>query len=207
MLKGKPNGRCSSINPTFHLRGILRGRKKSSGRNPMRAVLITIEFIITISICSFICVIGMVNMLLISGVLKLFCDIQSGCCFASFFIFPLLIVLSLWRRILSITKYYFLLIGILCILSGIIAFSVACLEYSTYTYNFYHKTWHILLIPVWGVGCVIRYWCCIKYGSAFYFESLLISHKKSTQDFHILLTILLLYATMHILFLLIFIIL
>lgn len=101
-------------------------------------------------------------------------------------------ILSLWKRILNIAKYVFLFIGSLCVLSGIITFSLACLA------DMGHHTMLFLFATVWGLGFIVRYWCIRKYKSAFYSSCLFKSYKKDSHDFHTLLKFILLYEAAYI---------
>lgn len=174
--------------------------KKLSRTIPWLPVFMTIEFVGFTLNCLFLCGGGILNAILIRGndIFKVFCVFQGWCCLATLFIYPLFMILSLWKRFLCIIKYGFLLIGGLCIISSIIALLFICLGNWGCIKPNYFSVWLAPLIGVWGIDCIIRYWCCRKYGRAFYSASLLKIYKNNTQDFRKLFVTLLFYITAYI---------
>lgn len=99
--------------------------------------------------------------------------------FGLFFLYPLIVILSFFKKLLKSLKYIYLSFGLLCILSGIITILF-------YLFNFeldsikYYSQFHtpkvlsindfvfLLILPIWGIGRLIRFLCINKYNTAFY---------------------------------------
>lgn len=177
-----------------------QNHRQLSRRYPWLPILMTIEFVISTLNCFLLCAGGILNAISVrgGGIFKHICEFQGWCCLIAFFALPLCIILSLWKSFLSITKYGFLLIGSLCIISGITPLFLVCLGNLGIIKPHCFGIWFVPLIAVYGVDCLIRCLCCKKYESAFYSTSLHISYKKDIQGFHSLLTTLLLFITVYV---------
>lgn len=179
-----------------------RRHKTTSNTNAWLVILMIIEFIVCTVNCLYLCAAGMLNTVCIHGYLKYPCGFQFWCSFAIFFIFPLLMLLSLWKRVVSIIIFGLLIIGFLCILSGI-AILLAYLLYIGWWESkeslipSCSSAWFMALIPLWGVGCLIRYWCGKKYKYVFYSASLIKSYQENSRDFLILFVSLMLYTLIY----------
>lgn len=201
-LQSRPINHYSANETLSNLPHSSQVLKKTPRSFPWLAILMTAEFVFATLNCMFICYAYLYSTYAIDDYLKHigyglrpFCGFQSYCCIGIFFIFPLFMILSLWKRILNIAKYVFLFIGSLCILSGIITFSIVCLANIKIPC---FDTLIFLFCTIWGVGFVVRCWCIRKYKSAFYSSSLYMSYKKGTHNFYSLLKILVLYETIYI---------
>lgn len=183
--------------------------RASSSIRTWVVILMVIEYIICTLNCMYICAAGILNTLYIRGYLEYSCGFQSWCCLGVLFIFPLLMLLSLWRKIFSVASFGLLVVGGLYILSGI----VILLNYMLYLgwaeseevlIPNGSSAWLMLLIPFWGVGNIIRYWCGRKYGYVFYSASLIKSYQMDLKDFHMLLTTLVFYISVYVVIFLFF---
>ncbi len=159
----------------------------------------TIEFVFATLNCTYICSVYIITIALdyhlkdLDYGLRHFFGFQGYCCLGIIVLFPLFMILSLWKRGLSIAKYVFLFIGSLCILSGMIAFPIACFANIEK-----HYTLLLLFHAVWGIGFIVRYWFSRKYESSFYSATLFKCYKKDSHDFHMLLNVLVLYEAVYI---------
>lgn len=184
------------VNTTYH-------HKAPSSGHVWLVILVAIEFIVCALNCMILCAAGMLNTMYIRGYLEYPCGFQGYCCLGIFFLFPLLLLLSLWKRILNIVKYGFLIVGGLCILSGVMILLtyllyLGCGESEESFIPNGSSAWFMSLIPLWGIGCMIRYWCGRKYGHVFYSLSLIKSYQRESRDFRIFSSLLALYIAVYI---------
>ena len=164
-------------------------------------VLMVIEWLVAAFYGMCICTYGVLHTIDIRGYLEYPCGFQCYLCFGTFLLYPLLLLCSLWKRIINIAKYGFLVIGSLLILSGI-SILATCFAYlgvsdtfmylvcggnpiSEYSSNPISENSSLLLmilVSIWGMGVIFRYGCCDKYGCALFTQSLLRSYRYSTRE-------------------------
>lgn len=157
-------------------------------------LLMIIECIVSVCFGMHICACGVLNTMNIRNFLEYPCGFQTYVCFGSFFIFPLLLLLSFWKKAISVTRYGFLIIGSLFIMSGvsIIATCVAYLgvhntfiylAFGGFPFSEYSSLLLMMLVSIWGGDSILRYWCCGKYNHALFVFSLFRSYEQSSRDF------------------------
>lgn len=114
---------------------------------------------------------------------------------------PVLFLSSMWKRLLHYTKYGFLMIGAICILSGIAILTAHIImphePLSRGITELKISNPFLLLpftfVPNIGVGCVLRYGHIQRYQNCCHLAALTMSYHESPERFKRLLTILLLH--------------
>lgn len=157
-------------------------------------VLMVIEWLVAACNSIWICVWDVFNTIDIRGYLEYPCGFQCYLCLCSLLLYPLLLLCSLWKRIIRITRYGFLVIGSLLILSGVVIL-VTCFAYlgvhDTFMYlvcggSPISKNSSLLLMMLvsgWGADSIIRYWCCSRYNHVLFAFSLFRNHYQSSRNY------------------------
>lgn len=181
-----------------------RSHNATNTRASKKAWLIcfaAIEFVICILNGLLLCSIGFLHTYDIRGYWEYPCDFQCELCFGAFFLFPLLMILSLLRPLLRVIKYGFLIIGCLFILSGI----VVSLFYMVYFINWGENIHDVqirfplmMLTSIWGIGSIIRYWSSTKYNKVLFLVALIENIHRGSRVSRFFLSIIAFYLTVYI---------
>ena len=99
-------------------------------------------------------------------------------------VYALLILLSILRRLLPLSKYGLLILGLLCLGADLLALGMQFTSYGGTTvelrslhdaeFGSYELPLSVQVFPlvVMGLDCLLRYVCCLRFGSAVYLLSL-----------------------------------
>ena len=174
--------------------------------NKVKTLLAVAELIICICLSCFLCFFVAYCLYGVKGYLYYPCGIQSYIAIGCFFLYPLFLLLSLWKKVLPYTRYAFALMGTACIASGVIILT-ACLLNSEVVITWgggrpdSAVTWgHMVsffFLPVYGMGCLLRYLCCTKYSCVLYTLSLFPAAKDSPPSTRSFVRLLLIYFALY----------
>ena len=156
--------------------------------------MMVIEWIASVCFGMYICACGVLITMDIRGYLEYPCGFQCYLCFGSFLLYPLLLLCSLWKRIIGVTMYGFLVLGILFLMSGIWILASCFIHFGvhdTFIYiacggaplSDYDRIRFMMLVAIWGIDIIIRYWCCSRYVHVLFSFALFRSYHQSLRDF------------------------